>query len=84
MTDENVIKLFDENCVFNNIGIRHHVDKTSNLRLVIDLLDKANLISKDNTEDKEILLKILERYFNTFDGQVVIPYDSFLKSRHFV
>ena len=78
LSDELVQKLFDENCIFNNIGIKNHEDKTSNLRMVIDLLTKADLISNDTMEDKELLLQILERYFNTYDG-VSFTYTSLKK-----
>jgi hypothetical protein len=43
LTDQVPMSIFDQNSTFRNLGIKDHIDRTSNLRLVMDLLAKADL-----------------------------------------
>lgn len=62
LTDKVPMSIFDQNSTFRNLGIKNHTDRTSNLRLVMDLLAKGGLCS--TVEDREMLIAILERYFS--------------------
>ena len=54
------------------------------LRRVFSILDVRNVISRRVFNTFDIRNVILRRVFNIFDQEVVIPYDVFIKSRHFV